>query len=296
MTTLAKKTTKLMKIKAKDMFIDETYQRTPLLRQAQLKKWSKEFDSDMAQVPTVSKRSNDKYAILDGGGRHHMVKNILGKPDFVFDCQVYTGLTIKQETEIYEKLNKQRKQLSLHDHLKADIRGGKPAAVQLWQTCKDYGGFNSERDIPAVKPFQTMQEQGILKQVLSLTDAWRMDAGRSRGKVSGVMYEAVALVLKFCSPLDERYLKEVFNRQTAKDWLKIVHRATGGRHPNQLALPIAMRLAKEYNVRLGRRPKITQHRLNSIAAREISWYVAMREPLVEPRIEPTSVVSGLEES
>jgi hypothetical protein len=59
-------------------------------------------------VPTVSRRSNGTYVLLDGQTRFGALK-LLGSADDQFPCTVYEGLSLEQEAEMFRKLNNTKK-------------------------------------------------------------------------------------------------------------------------------------------------------------------------------------------
>lgn len=59
-------------------------------------------------VPTISRRTNGSYVILDGQTRFGALK-LLGSADDEFTCTVYEGLTLQQEAEMFRKLNNTKK-------------------------------------------------------------------------------------------------------------------------------------------------------------------------------------------
>lgn len=106
-----------------EIFADPTYQRILDVRRA--RKMAREWDKRLAGILEVSDRGEDaqpRYAVLDGQHRWGAAKCLADPPMLV--ANVHTGLTVEDEAKLFDRLNRQRKQVNVFEHYKARLAAG----------------------------------------------------------------------------------------------------------------------------------------------------------------------------
>jgi len=117
-------------IPATDMFADLTYQREPDM--ARVRQIAAAWDVRLVGVLEVSDRGEDaspRYAVIDG---HHRVR-AAQLPDITppLVATVHTGLTVQQEAELFDRLNRERRRLTTWDHWRARTAAGEPTVLAI---------------------------------------------------------------------------------------------------------------------------------------------------------------------
>lgn len=113
-----------------DMFADSTYQRT--LDATRARKMADTWDRRLAGIIEVSDRGDThtpRYAIVDGEHRWAAAGLLADPPMLV--ANVHNGLTVADEAQLFDKLNRQRKQVSTWDHWKARRAAGDELVVAI---------------------------------------------------------------------------------------------------------------------------------------------------------------------
>ena len=108
------------KIVANKLTIDRSYQREPIT--AQYRRIARNLDFDALGVLHVSKRNDGSLMVVDGWHRVLALRE-QQVDEWEVSCQVYSGLTIKEEAQLYRLLNTTRKP-SPWDDFKAGLRSG----------------------------------------------------------------------------------------------------------------------------------------------------------------------------
>lgn len=106
-----------------EIFADRTYQRECDVTRA--RKMAHSWDRRLAGIVEVSDRGEDsspRFAIIDGQHRWAAAKSLINPPQLV--ANVHEGLTVEQEAQLFDKLNRQRKQPTTWDHWKARRASG----------------------------------------------------------------------------------------------------------------------------------------------------------------------------
>lgn len=105
-------------LRADEIFADTTYQR--VLDVPRARKMASTWDRRLAGILEVSDRGEDvspRYAVLDGQHRWSAAKFLQTPPSLV--ANVHSGLSLADEAALFDRLNRQRKQISTWDHWKA---------------------------------------------------------------------------------------------------------------------------------------------------------------------------------
>lgn len=133
-------TARFMEIPTKDLFVDNKYQRD--LNEAQVKRITNNFDTDLFEPPTVNDRSGwgtgykgKRFALIDGQHRKEAALRI-NKPSIT--CRV-VSVAPEREAELFVLLNRQRLWLNPIQSFKAELSAGNPAAKEIVNTLNDRG-------------------------------------------------------------------------------------------------------------------------------------------------------------
>lgn len=99
------------------IFVDPKYQRNLT---SMAKRIEADFDENMFIPLLVSERSNGKFAAFDGQHRWESAKN---KGYEEIPCLVYRGLTPEQESTLFSRLQRERRNISAADRFRAQLYG-----------------------------------------------------------------------------------------------------------------------------------------------------------------------------
>ncbi|GAS98850.1 uncharacterized protein RMCC_5815 [Mycolicibacterium canariasense] len=113
-----------------EIFADPTYQR--LLDTTHARKMSAGWDRRLAGIIEVSDRgegASPRYAVIDGQHRWAAARNLTEPPKLV--ANVHEGLTVEQEAQLFDKLNRQRKKINGFDHYRARLAAGEWIIVRV---------------------------------------------------------------------------------------------------------------------------------------------------------------------
>jgi len=117
--------TYIMAIPATDMFADLSYQREADM--TRVRAIAAHWDVRLVGVLEVSDRGDGvtpRYAVIDGHHRMCGAQLLDITPPLV--ATVHTGLTVKQEAELFDRLNRERRRLTTWDHWRARTIAGDP--------------------------------------------------------------------------------------------------------------------------------------------------------------------------
>lgn len=131
--------------------VDHTYQRP--LDQNRIKKIAANLDVKLLFRIAVNQRPDGSYYIVDGQQRVGAI-NLIGG-NFQVDCVVYRLATVKQEAELYEHLNWDRKNPNAFDQWRARLAKGDEKVLRIQEelnraNLKLVHGNKSSRTIGAV--------------------------------------------------------------------------------------------------------------------------------------------------
>lgn len=117
-----------------EMFIDETYQRSV---QNKVSKIANNWDDNKCDILQVSYRADiDKYAIIDGQNRWAAACKI-GITHLL--CQIFEGLTIKDEARIFAEQNDNVTRISSADKFKSLLIMEDTTCLQIKSLCDEFG-------------------------------------------------------------------------------------------------------------------------------------------------------------
>lgn len=125
---------KLGLVSVTEMFIDGTYQRS---LQSKVNKIANTWDDNKCDILQVSYRPDlDKYAIIDGQNRWAAACKI-GITHLL--CQIFEGLTIKEEARIFAEQNDNVSKISSADKFKSLLVMEDEISLQIKETCDSFG-------------------------------------------------------------------------------------------------------------------------------------------------------------
>lgn len=120
-----------------EMFIDKTYQR--VLEVSRARKYAHTWDRRLAGIIEVSDRGDThspRYAIIDGQHRWAAAGFLVDPPSLVVN--VHTGLTIADEADLWDKLNRQRKKANIWEQWKARRAAGDEQVIAIEKVLAKY--------------------------------------------------------------------------------------------------------------------------------------------------------------
>lgn len=236
------------------------YQRE--IRDGRVKHIVDNFEEIQAELPKVSWRDN-KYYMFDG--QHTTEARIImnGGNDLDIECEVYTGLTEKDEADLFVKLNSNKKPVTFNEKMKSNYISGNEDAVEIINIITNMG-INISYTSTASKPntvgalnkatqIYTKGGQEALKWVLSVAkSAWGEDKYGMSGAILGGLY-----VVYNTYNDDKRFLKEEFVRVMSMESPNVIIRE--GR---ELSIGgdkrFAKRMIERYNKKSSRKLRVAK--------------------------------------
>lgn len=113
-------------VKCKDLYVDPSYQRE--LIPSWLKRIINDFDLDQTRPLILSKRTDGKLFVIDGNHTRFAMMAVNGD-DAVLPATIYEGLSVKDEAEMFAKMNSNSKKVTFNEKLRARISSGDEAAI-----------------------------------------------------------------------------------------------------------------------------------------------------------------------
>jgi hypothetical protein len=117
----------------KYLFVDETYQR-PLTSFVDV--IVERFEPALIGTLCVSRRSNTRYAVIDGQTRGEGMRR---KGLVVAPCIVYKDLTVQQEARLFSKFQTERRGMHSVSRFRAQVAAGEPDQVQVNALVEEMG-------------------------------------------------------------------------------------------------------------------------------------------------------------
>lgn len=121
-----------------EIFADPTYQRT--LDVPRARKMCGIWDHRLAGILEVSDRGEHvapRYAIIDGQHRWAAAKFLNDPPVLV--ANVHEGLTVADEADLFDKLNRQRKKVNIWEQWRARRAAGDEQVIAIEKVMTKYG-------------------------------------------------------------------------------------------------------------------------------------------------------------
>lgn len=160
-------------IKPNQMFVDrEQYQRFG--KRSQIKAISDGFDELLLGVPLISRRSDGTLAVIDG--QHRVMAAIeCGRGDVPITCQVADGLSVAEEAQLFERINKNRRRVNANDLFRARLTAKDVVAVGMSEIMSRHGltlGKRTQNAVRAIGACQQAFEDGTLDRVVQTIKSW----------------------------------------------------------------------------------------------------------------------------
>lgn len=187
-------------LQVNEIFADKTYQR--ILDVPRARKMCASWDRRLAGILEVSDRGEDaspRYAVLDGQHRWAAAGYLQNPPSLV--ANVHSGLTIADEAALFDRLNRQRKQISTWDHWKARRAASDPLVVAVESTVTAAGlrltdQTGAQGAIWCIGTLEKIAQSAAGMELLAatltiLTGAW----GDQRAAFEAPMVHGMAMVL-----------------------------------------------------------------------------------------------------
>lgn len=162
------------------LVIDEGYQRD--IDQKHVDRIADEWEDAQFGVLEVSQRSTAHHAIFDGQHRYYAARK---RGETHVPCLVHTGLTPKQEAELFTALQDRRKALTPIDRFKSRLFAEDPVAVGMNEvtTRHNYQIGTGPKSIQGVVFLERVYRRGNLDETLAIMGIWRGDAKQLEGSV-----------------------------------------------------------------------------------------------------------------
>ncbi|MFE9413898.1 DUF6551 family protein [Streptomyces sp. NPDC006704] len=171
---------KIESVAPEDVTTDPRVNTRPVDRAWVSRKLREGYDRKRISVPTVSVRADDTIIWLDGQNRGAL-SVAAGQGSVKIDMQVFRGLTLAQEAELFLGLNDNRRVAPIYKFL-AEVTAGREEALTITKIAGEYGWTVSDAggcsNIAAVGALNTVYRSSTpagstLDAVLHvITEAW----------------------------------------------------------------------------------------------------------------------------
>lgn len=212
----------------------------------------RDWDPRLLEPINVSFRSGE-YNVLDGQHRITCMRKMADGKDVIVPCRVFTGMTYEEEAEMYAKLDKSRRRLSMRESVNAEIESGANAEFADIKRLVEDNGFTWAMDTPSGAAYE-------IGAVRALVSAYRLLGGAAFSRMlyllantwhgapkslKAVMLAGMALFLKtYETEIDNRAF---IQRLSAVEPEEILRRANADFSTNRTALRFARVLRENYN-------------------------------------------------
>lgn len=187
-------------IPAADMFVDLSYQREPDM--PRVRQIAAHWDVRLVGVLEVSDRgehTSPRYAVIDGHHRMRGAQLLDIAPPLV--ATVHSGLSIQQEAELFDRLNRERRRLTTWDHWRARTTAGDPTVLAIQKAVVKLGLVIGDAPKPGyvrctstLEKLHTLGGTQLVVDVLHLlSEAW----GRDVTSFDAPIVHGVGLVLHY---------------------------------------------------------------------------------------------------
>lgn len=194
------------------LFVDDRYQRELTDR---LGKMIQKFDERRLTPLSVSKRSDDRYAVILGQHRYEMLVALGWK---AAPCFVHEGLTPQEESELFDSEKSDRKELTQLDVWKSELFRAEEPTATIDRIVREEGFYvadgrsdNKIRSVGALRRIYRRDGETGLRNTLRLVRRWD---GFTRGR-DGHLIEGIALFLASVdkATFDTTRMEQVVSRE-----------------------------------------------------------------------------------
>jgi hypothetical protein len=199
-------------IKPEDTKVDPRYQRD--FDEPRAVAISKRFDSAVFGVPVLSRRGDGTLVRIDG--QHRLEAAILaGLGDVAVLCEVHGNLSLRDEAELFLRLNGGHTAVRVFDKFKARLVAEDPVALGITTILKDLDlkitKAQQRRGVCAIQALESAYYTHKLDQTLRVLTKW-MDGDPSA--YEGPLLRAVAEFLREYSYVDPSELSKRLEKHT----------------------------------------------------------------------------------
>lgn len=240
-------------IKASLLLIDSSYQRDT--SKARIDHLAACMDLDALGVFHVSRRKNGALYVVDGQHRLEALRS-LELLDWVVTAEVYDGLDVGEEADLYRRLN-DTKRLNRWDMFKAGLVAGTEEPTMINAICESFGlkvtQGSGDACVSCIDTLERLyrRDRGLLENVLRIViEAW----GKGAAGFDATILKGIASVVRDAG---EDLEAEAFVRSLAKapgGALGIIGRARGLRAAmptKSIGWCAAKVMIERYNIRRG---------------------------------------------
>lgn len=223
----------------------------------------KNFDPKAVGRIDVSEREDGSYYIVDG---QHRVVALMRLGHQRIKCAVYKRLSVKDEAEMYRKIN-DRKMKSANNFAKADLRSGVKYAVEI-DDAVNRAGFVVDYELNgpssnALKPyktFRTIYNNHGAEHLFNVLYIGRQIFGGTYEEIQGWTLKGLSDFLSMYSDLDEKRLLKSMESVSFRELKKLVNQKKNetGESPAK-SLPFV--LVDVYNKRLSKSKRLDAMKL-----------------------------------
>lgn len=123
-------------------------------------------------TPVIVSFRDGKFNVIDG--QHHLeaMRQKAGGRDVIVPCIIHTGLTYREEADMYAALDTDKTALTPRQHTKALVEAGTDPKVMEVKRLTEAGGFTWALDEPTGEPFE-------IAAVRALTSAYQLLGGEA---------------------------------------------------------------------------------------------------------------------
>ena len=136
-------------------------------------------------TPVVVSFRDGKFNVVDG--QHHIeaMRQKAGGRDVIVPCIIHTGMTYEQEAELYARLDRDKKRLTLRQYTKAVVEAGSDAKILEVKRLTEDVGFIWALGEPTGEPFEIapiralinahrlLGSEGFSRMLTLMAGAWR---------------------------------------------------------------------------------------------------------------------------
>jgi hypothetical protein len=226
------------------------FQRLPQNRIKRIKILSAKFDLAVVGTFQISKRPDGKFVIMNGAGRWYVMTVM--RPEFADEpilCEIYDGLTIKEEANMFLAQTNQTT-LNSSDLFRAKVVRGDEKEVNInniLTSLKLKVGVEWPYGFRGTSALYSLYDRGLLEKTMMF-----LLSTCKEHTVVGFFAEAVGNILASEPLLDETHMRKLFQKYSPNDFKELCRGLSGGRkyHPHDMPGYLAQTIAVEYNKRL----------------------------------------------
>ena len=131
-------------------------------------------------TPVVVSFRDGKFNVVDG--QHHIeaMRQKAGGRDVIVPCIIHTGMTYEQEAELYARLDRDKKRLTLRQYTKAVVEAGSDANIMEVKRLTEGVGFIWALGEPTGEPFE-------IAPIRALINAYQLLGGEAFARMLSLL-------------------------------------------------------------------------------------------------------------